>query len=107
MFWIFYLLLVVIFKFTLSFERIQQRKGFRKFLLNYIQKNKISQGFWGWSVDTIMLQDSVYTAYIFEDKQYKWDKINLIVVLGLLVLINMKGIDLNPPKPESKLVQEV
>ena len=31
----------------------------------------------------------------------------VIVVLGLLVLINMKGIDLNPPKPESKLVQEV
>jgi Tfp pilus assembly protein PilV len=31
----------------------------------------------------------------------------VIVVLGLLVLINIKGIDLNPPKPESKLVQEV
>ena len=31
----------------------------------------------------------------------------VIVVLGLLVLINMKGIDLNPPKPDSKLVQEV
>ena len=31
----------------------------------------------------------------------------IVVVLGLLVLINIKGIDLNPPKPESKLVQEV
>jgi hypothetical protein len=31
----------------------------------------------------------------------------VIVVLGLLVIINIKGIDLNPPKPESKLVQEV
>lgn len=31
----------------------------------------------------------------------------VLVVLGLLVLINIKGIDLNPPKPESKLVQEV
>jgi hypothetical protein len=31
----------------------------------------------------------------------------VIVVLGLLVIINIKGIDLNPPKPESKLVQEI
>jgi uncharacterized SAM-binding protein YcdF (DUF218 family) len=37
MFWIFYLLLVVVLKFTLSFEHIQNRKGFRRFLLNYIQ----------------------------------------------------------------------
>ena len=31
----------------------------------------------------------------------------VFVVLGLLVIINIKGIDLNPPKPESKLVQQV
>jgi hypothetical protein len=31
----------------------------------------------------------------------------VIVVLGLLVIINIRGIDLNPPKPESKLVQQV
>jgi hypothetical protein len=31
----------------------------------------------------------------------------VIVVLLLLVFINIKGIDLNEPKPESKLVQEV
>lgn len=31
----------------------------------------------------------------------------VIVVLGLLVIINIKGIDLNSKKPESKLVQEV
>jgi uncharacterized SAM-binding protein YcdF (DUF218 family) len=43
MFWIFYLLLAVILKFTLSFESIQQRKGFRKFLLNYIQKINVKK----------------------------------------------------------------
>ncbi len=37
MFWIFYLLLVVILKFTLSFKQIQNRKRFIRFLLNYIQ----------------------------------------------------------------------
>jgi hypothetical protein len=31
----------------------------------------------------------------------------VFVVLGLLVIINIKDIDLNPPKPESKLVQQV
>ena len=31
----------------------------------------------------------------------------VLVVIFLLVLINIKGIDLNAPKPESKLVQEV
>jgi hypothetical protein len=31
----------------------------------------------------------------------------VFVVFGLLVIINIKGIDLNPPKPESKLVQQV
>lgn len=31
----------------------------------------------------------------------------VIVVLFLLVIISIKGIDLNEPKPESKLVQEV
>ena len=31
----------------------------------------------------------------------------IIVVLFLLVLINIKGVDLNEPKPESKLVQQV
>jgi len=31
----------------------------------------------------------------------------ILVVIFLLVLINIKGIDLNPPKPPSKLVQEV
>lgn len=31
----------------------------------------------------------------------------VVVVLFLLVVIDIKGIDLNPPKPESKLVQQV
>ena len=31
----------------------------------------------------------------------------VFVVLGLLLIINIKDIDLNPPKPESKLVQQV
>ena len=31
----------------------------------------------------------------------------VVVVLFLLVLINIKGVDLNAPKPESKLVQQV
>jgi hypothetical protein len=31
----------------------------------------------------------------------------VLVVLSLLVLINIKGIDLNAPKPESKLVQQI
>jgi hypothetical protein len=31
----------------------------------------------------------------------------VFVVFSLLVIINIKGIDLNPPKPESKLVQQV
>jgi hypothetical protein len=31
----------------------------------------------------------------------------VLVVLCLLVLINIKGIDLNAPKPESKLVQQI
>jgi len=31
----------------------------------------------------------------------------VVVVLFLLVMINIKGIDLNAPKPESKLVQQV
>ena len=31
----------------------------------------------------------------------------VFVVFGLLVIINIKGINLNPPKPESKLVQQV
>jgi hypothetical protein len=31
----------------------------------------------------------------------------VVVVLFLLVLININGIDLNAPKPESKLVQQV
>ena len=31
----------------------------------------------------------------------------VIVVIFLLVLINIKGIDLNAPKPETKLVQQV
>lgn len=31
----------------------------------------------------------------------------VIFVLFLLVIIKIKGIDLNPPKPESKLVQQV
>lgn len=31
----------------------------------------------------------------------------VIIVLCLLVIINLKGINLNPPKPESKLLQEV
>ena len=31
----------------------------------------------------------------------------VFVVFGLLVIINIKGIELNPPKPESKLVQQV
>ena len=43
MFWIFYLLLAVILKFTLSFDRVQQRKGFRKFLLKYIQNINVKK----------------------------------------------------------------
>jgi hypothetical protein len=31
----------------------------------------------------------------------------VVVVLLLLFIINIKGIDLNPPKPETKLVQQV
>ena len=31
----------------------------------------------------------------------------VFVVLGLLLIINIRGIDLNPPKPETKLVQQV
>jgi len=31
----------------------------------------------------------------------------VFVVFGLLLIINIKDIDLNPPKPESKLVQQV
>lgn len=31
----------------------------------------------------------------------------VLVIMFLLVLINIKGIDLNAPKPEAKLVQEV
>jgi hypothetical protein len=31
----------------------------------------------------------------------------VIFVLGLLVIINLKGINLNPPKPQAKLIQEV
>lgn len=31
----------------------------------------------------------------------------VIVIVCLLVLINLKGLDLNAPKPETKLVQEV
>jgi hypothetical protein len=31
----------------------------------------------------------------------------VIIVLGLLVIINLKGINLNPPKPQAKLLQEV
>jgi hypothetical protein len=31
----------------------------------------------------------------------------VIVVISLLVIINLKGINLNPPKPQSKLIQEV
>lgn len=31
----------------------------------------------------------------------------VFVVFGLLVMINIKGIDLNPPKTETKLVQQV
>jgi hypothetical protein len=31
----------------------------------------------------------------------------VFIVLTLLVIINLKGINLNPPKPESKLIQEV
>lgn len=31
----------------------------------------------------------------------------VVVVLFMLVLINIKGVDLNEPKPESKLIQEV
>jgi hypothetical protein len=31
----------------------------------------------------------------------------VIVVISLLVIINFKGINLNPPKPQSKLIQEV
>ena len=31
----------------------------------------------------------------------------VFVVLGLLLIINIKDIELNPPKPESKLVQQV
>ena len=31
----------------------------------------------------------------------------VVVVLFLLVMINIKGIDLNAPKPETKLVQQV
>lgn len=43
MFWIFYLLLAIILKFTLSFDQIQQRKGFRKFLLKYIQNISVKK----------------------------------------------------------------
>ena len=39
-----------------------------------------------------MLQDSVYSAYIFEGKQYKWDKINLKVNEGLAL---KAGLNLN------------
>lgn len=34
-------------------------------------------------------------------------KIGIVIVLFLLVVIELKDIDLNPPKPESKLVQQV
>lgn len=41
-------------------------------------------------------------------KEHMYEIITIIVVvLFLLVLINIKGLDLNAPKPESKLVQEV
>jgi outer membrane protein assembly factor BamA len=76
---------------TDSLKNIPNLSVFHQELKN-IQKNKISQGFWGWSVDTIMLQDSVYTAYIFEGKQYKWDKINLKVNEGLAL---KAGLNLN------------
>ena len=45
------------------------------------------------------------TEFIIENKQ---EIIILIgIVLILLVIINIKGINLNEPKPESKLIQEV
>jgi predicted negative regulator of RcsB-dependent stress response len=43
----------------------------------------------------------------FIKENFKMIILIVIVVLLLLVFINIKGIDLNEPKPESKLVQEV
>ena len=76
---------------TDTLKAIRNLSVFHQELKN-IQKQKLSQGFWGWSVDTIMLQDSVYTAYIFEGKQFKWDKINLKVNEGLAL---KAGLNLN------------
>lgn len=45
------------------------------------------------------------TDFIKENYLNIW--IIVIVVITLLVIINLKGINLNPPKPESKLIQEV
>ena len=43
----------------------------------------------------------------FIRENFKMILLIVFVVLGLLVIINIKGIDLNPPKPETKLVQQV
>ncbi len=43
----------------------------------------------------------------FIKENYVSISIIVVVVLLLLVIIKIKGINLNPPKPESKLVQQV
>ena len=43
----------------------------------------------------------------FIKENYLNISIIVIIVLGLLVIINLKGINLNQPKPQSKLLQEV
>ena len=43
----------------------------------------------------------------FIKENYLSISIIVVVVIFLLVVIDIKGLDLNPPKPESKLVQQV
>lgn len=61
--------------------------------LKSIQKNKISQGYWAWSVDSIVQKKQTYFAYISEGEAYKWDKINLKVNEGLAMKsgVNFNG----------------
>ena len=53
--------------------------------------------------------DNIYMSEIidFIKENYLSILIIIVVILILLVIIALKDIDLNPPKPESKLVQQI